>query len=110
MTEEDVISYVVEKLRIKYSEDDKSNEDLEDAVEDCISMFKRLSNQLELETFTKVDANWIKRACVETIQRTDDGMIGIKEYQEGNIRYTFQRENLSRALVLELFPMVGYPK
>ncbi len=42
MTDEDVISYVVEKLRIKYSEDDKSNEELEDAVEDCISMFKRI--------------------------------------------------------------------
>ena len=110
MTEEKVVSYVIERLRIKYSEDDKSDEELKDAVEDCISMFKRLSNQLDLETFTKLDANWIKRACLEIIKRTDDGMIGVKEYQEGNIKYSFQRENLSRALVLELFPMVGYPK
>lgn len=110
MTEEEVVSYVVEKLRIKYTEEEKYDDELEDAVEDCISMFKRLTNQLDLEIFTKLDANWIKRACLEIIQRTDDGMIGVKEYQEGNIRYTFQRENLSRALVLELFPMVGYPQ
>lgn len=110
MNYEEVVSYVLAKLRLKWDEDEKEDEELTEAIEDCISMFKRLSNRLDLEEFTRDDANWIKRACLEIIQRTDDGLIGVKEYQEGGIKYTFQREYLSKSLVCEIFPMVGYPE
>lgn len=109
MTEDEVVEYVIERLRITWDEEEKPEEVLVEAIEDCISMFKRLSNDLDRDTFTKNDANWIKRACKEIIQRTDDGLIGLTEYQEGNIHYTFQREYLSKGLILEIYPIVGYP-
>lgn len=105
MEEKALEEYILLKLIRKYP--DKDQQDLKDAIEDCIAMFKRLTNDLEKSTFTKTDANWIKRACIEVIQRTDDGFLGVKEYQEQNVRYVFQRENISRSLVLELFPKVG---
>lgn len=110
MSKEELILYVLDKLRVTWDKEEKSDDELKEAIEDCTSMFKRLSNDLEKTVFSDDDANWIKRACKEIIQRTDDGLIGVKEYQESGLKYTFQRENISRALILELFPMVGYPK
>lgn len=110
MNEQEVIKFVLEKLRLTWDKEDKSDEALTDVIEDCISMYKRLSNDLAKETFSREDTNWVKRACKEVVQRIDDGLIGVEEYQESGIRYKFSKDYISQELILEIFPKVGVPK
>lgn len=81
---------------------------IEDTVENAVHLFKNLSNDPDIVYFSEDNKNWIKRACVEMIERKS--AIGTVAYSENGFSMSFDRSQISKALANEIVPKVGYPK
>lgn len=100
---------LLERLKTKYPK--LSEEDCIETIEFSVYQFKRLSNDLTIESFTPHEGIWIKRACYEAIERTGLGAVGgIKQYSENGYQFTLDGAEISLALASEVVPEVGCPK
>lgn len=97
---------VIARLKLLYPAQNEIY--IEDTVENAVSLFKNLSNDPELTVFSEDNKNWIKRACIEMIERKS--ALGTVAYSENGFSMTFDRSQISKALANEIVPKVGYPK
>lgn len=95
----------IESLKVKFSED-KSDEDIEDAITDAIYLYLELRNidEIDLENFTNKEKNWIKRCAKELLDNEE--YANIQSYSENGYSITRFSDLLSPTLLNAVVPKV----
>ena len=104
---------LLKRLSDKYAEYEYLLEDdFIEVIEFSVYHYLRLSNDPTITSFKSMARSWIKRACIEALDRiTKLGVTGgIKQYSENGYQFTLDGVEISTALASEIIPRVGYPR
>lgn len=97
-----------ERLRKKYPDIPES--DIEDVIEFSWYMLRVLSNDPEIDPNSADSAAWIKRCCMEQLDKMQQGIFsGVKSYSENGYSFTLDAGDVSLALQGLIIPKAKVP-
>ena len=97
MTMKEQFPALFERLTTKYP--DISEEEIEDVIEFSWYMLRVLSNDPEIDPTSQDSAAWIKRWCMEQLDKIQQGIFtGVKSYSENGFSFTLDSGDISLAL------------
>lgn len=97
MTTKEQFPALFERLTAKYP--NISEEEIEDVIEFSWYMLRVLSNDPEIDPTSQDSAAWIKRCCMEQLDKIQQGIFtGVKSYSENGFSFTLDSGDVSLAL------------
>lgn len=101
---------VLTRLKAKYEDKiDLNEDDYIELIEHCKNEYMFLRNDHEIEEFSTYEITWVRRACMEVIDRLialpEIGNVGgVKQYSENGFSFTTDGFAISNALRHEVVP------